>query len=274
MDHAMTKRQLQAAVEEQTTTGTPDLRREVAEGFLYAHSRLNANTSKTLEGASFLYALIELLSEKGVVTVDELDERKRVVGQRLAEELRRNGNGVMLQDPEYEKYSFRQSAEIDCESRVHLCKAACCRLPFALSKQDIREGVVRWSLGEPYLIDQGKDGYCVHLDRCASGCTIYEHRPVPCRGFDCRHDGRVWLDFENRIVNPAVEGADWPHCVTEEHPPQPSALGNPRHAGEAQAHTGRKTDALIQIGRPRPLTPALAPEKGERGVHSEGVLET
>lgn len=31
-----------------------NLRQEVAEGLLYAHSRLNANTSKTLETASFL----------------------------------------------------------------------------------------------------------------------------------------------------------------------------------------------------------------------------
>ena len=40
-----------------------DLRQEVAEGLLYAHSRLNANTGKTLEAASFLYALVELLSD-------------------------------------------------------------------------------------------------------------------------------------------------------------------------------------------------------------------
>jgi hypothetical protein len=31
-----------------------DLRQEVAEGLLYTHSRLNANTSKTLEASSFL----------------------------------------------------------------------------------------------------------------------------------------------------------------------------------------------------------------------------
>lgn len=186
------------------------LRQEVTDGMLYAHRRLNANTRKSLESASFLYALIELLSEKGLITIEELDDRQLVVGERLLEKYRREGVGTVLQDPEYDKYSFRQAAEVDCENRVHLCKAACCRIPFALSKQDIREGIVRWELGQPYMIDQCPDGYCAHLDRGACRCTIYDHRPVPCRGFGCRQDRRVWLDFENRIVNPAIERPDWP----------------------------------------------------------------
>ena len=117
-----------------------DLRQEVAEGLLYAHSRLNANTSKTLEAASFLYALVELLNERGLISIEELDERKRVVGQRLAEGLMAQGMGVALQEPEYDKYTFQEEAKVDCASLLHLCHAACCRLPFALSKQDIREG--------------------------------------------------------------------------------------------------------------------------------------
>ena len=60
------------------------LRNDVAAGLMYAHGRENANTSKVLEVASFSYALIELLMERGVISVEELDERKRQVGQRLA----------------------------------------------------------------------------------------------------------------------------------------------------------------------------------------------
>ena len=37
-----------------------ELRQQIAEGLLYTHSRLNANTSKTLEATAFLYALVEL----------------------------------------------------------------------------------------------------------------------------------------------------------------------------------------------------------------------
>ena len=138
------------------------------------------------------------------------------MGKRLAEQFKKKNMGAVLQDPEYDKYTFQDGTEIDCENRVHLCKAACCRLPFALSKQDIREGVVRWDLGEPYLIDQGEDGYCTHLDRGTCGCTIYKNRPVPCRGFDCRNDKRIWLDFENKIPNPDLNRPDWLEHVAQD----------------------------------------------------------
>jgi hypothetical protein len=192
-----------------------DLRQQIVQGLLYTHSRLNANTSRTLEATSFLYALIELLEEKGLISIAELDERKRVVGQRLVERLRQSGNGVMLQEPVYDKYTFEQTVQIDCENRLDLCKAACCRLPFALSKQDIHEGVVHWDLGQPYLIEQGADGYCNHMARDTCRCTVYAHRPVPCRAFDCRKDARIWRDFAQRIPNPALARPDWPHCLTE-----------------------------------------------------------
>ena len=190
---------------------SPDLRKEVAEGFLYAHSRLNSTTSKSLESASFLYALIELLNEKGWITIEELDERQHVVGQRLADQLRQQGTGVVLQTPEQDKYAFQGEAKIDCENRIHLCKAACCRLPFALSKQDVREGIVHWDLGQPYMIAHGDDGYCDHLERSTLHCKVREHRPVPCRAYDCRGETRIWLDFDKMIVNPDIQRPGWPY---------------------------------------------------------------
>jgi hypothetical protein len=56
---------------------------EIAGGLLYTHSRANANTSRILEAASFLYALIELLEEKGIISIEALDARKDVVAQRV-----------------------------------------------------------------------------------------------------------------------------------------------------------------------------------------------
>ena len=182
-----------------------EMREAVVRGFLYAHHRANANTSKTLEVTSFAYALIELLVEKGLLTVEELDERKRQVAERLAEKFRDNGMGVIRQEPEYDKYTFGDGVKIDCENRIHLCHAACCRLQFALSRQDVEEGVVKWDFARPYLIQQDKDGYCVHLEGKTCRCTIYEHRPVPCRAYDCRNDKRIWLDFEKKIVDPDLE---------------------------------------------------------------------
>ena len=195
----------------------PQLRQEVAGGLFYTHARLSQNTNKTLENSAFLYGLIELLQEKGLITNDELDERKKGVGERLIAQWKKQGLGVMLQDPEEDKYTFQGGVEIDCSERVHLCKATCCRLRFALSRQDIEEGTIKWDLGHPYLIAHGNDGYCSHMERGSCRCTVRESRPVPCRGYDCRQDKRIWLDFENRIVNPNIHRDDWPQCEVAAH---------------------------------------------------------
>ncbi len=181
------------------------LREEFVGGLLYCHDRENTNTSKTLEVTAFSYALIELLLNKGLITEEELNERKRQVAQRLVEKLKDDGTGVMLQQPEIDKYTFEGGAEIDCENRVQLCRAACCRLRFALSRQDLEEGIVKWELSRPYLIRRGADGYCGHLEGGSRSCTIYQQRPVPCRAYDCRGDKRIWADFENKVVSPELE---------------------------------------------------------------------
>lgn len=186
-------------------TPTERLRDELARGLLYLHSRANANTSKTLEVAAFAYALIELLSERGIIAIAEVDERKKVVGQRLVELFAEKGMGVALTKDEQDKYSYHNEVHIDCENRVHLCRASCCRLRFALSVQDVEEGSVKWDLGRPYMIRQGFDGYCHHFERQTQGCGIYNSRPVVCRGYDCRDDKRIWLDFEKKIINPDLE---------------------------------------------------------------------
>jgi Fe-S-cluster containining protein len=181
------------------------LRNDVAEGLMYSHSRENANTSKVLEVASFSYALIELLNERGVISIAELDERKRTVGQRLAEKFAEKGMGVALTDDEKDKYAYEGAVQIDCDQRIPLCRGACCRLRFALTVQDLEEGSVKWELGRPYMIRHDADGYCHHLERETNQCGIYDKRPIVCRSYDCRKDKRIWADFENRIVSPDLE---------------------------------------------------------------------
>jgi hypothetical protein len=180
-------------------------REEIAGGLLYCHSRINANTSKLLESSSFLYALVELLAEKGVLETGELESRKKEVASRLLDRFLSGGMGVAMQEGEADKYGFDGTVTIDCENRVHLCHAACCRMSFALSQQDVEEGIVKWDLARPYLIAQDSDGYCGHLDRTCNRCTIRAHRPLPCRGYDCRSDSRIWLDFERSVVNPDLD---------------------------------------------------------------------
>jgi len=186
------------------------LRKEVAEGLLYTHTRLNENSKTAVEAASFLYGLIDLLTEKGLIAVEELDERKKAIATRMVSNSRERGMGVLLQDPETDKYTTTETVDIDCENRLPLCHAACCRLPFALSKQDVYEGVVRWDLGQPYMIAQEANGYCTHLEHGSCHCTIRENRPLPCRAYDCSKGQKIWLDFEKRIINPDILRPGWP----------------------------------------------------------------
>jgi Fe-S-cluster containining protein len=108
------------------------------------------------------------------------------------------------------KYAYQSSAVIDCADRIPLCRASCCKLRFRLSHEDVEESVVRWNPRQPYHIEQGRDGACVHLDCMSRGCSIYTQRPLPCRAYDCRNDERIWLDFENRVINPAILEPGWP----------------------------------------------------------------
>lgn len=182
------------------------LRQEVVQGLLDSHVRANKNAGKALEIASFCYALIELLQEKGLLTLEELDARQKLVNSRLVKKFADQGIGVVaLQDFKQDKYAFQDEVTIDCANRIPLCQAACCRLDLALSKQDIEEGILKWELGKPYMIARDMEGYCRHLDRTTSRCTVWQHRPIPCRGYDCRNDERIWLDFDQGIVNPNLE---------------------------------------------------------------------
>jgi hypothetical protein len=192
-----------------------ELREEILGGLLYTHSRANSNTNRVLESASFLYALIELLSEKGIITIDALDERKTTVAERVKRRFLDKGMGVHLQESKRDKYTSPDSPVIDCENRVHLCKAACCRLWFPLSQQDVNEGIVKWDLRFPYIIAQDADGYCKHLDRAPCRCTVYQQRPLPCRAFDCRKDQRIWVDFDSKVVNPDLEALFQGHPSAE-----------------------------------------------------------
>jgi Fe-S-cluster containining protein len=197
-----------------TANGAAD-RREVADGFRYAHFRADANTGKLLEIASFLYAAIDLLNKKGLLDLAELDEHKKQAAANLVEKFAERGMGVVYQKPEYDKYAFEGETSIDCENRVHLCRAACCKLRFALSKQDVEEGIVSWDFSAPYLIARGAGGYCQHLDSEKKCCSVHAHRPTPCRAYDCRQDKRIWLDFENMRINPEIDDPDWPASIAE-----------------------------------------------------------
>lgn len=106
-------------------------------------------------------------------------------------------------DPGPDKYAATP-AEVPCAELMPICQARCCQeFTFALSTQDLDEGVVRWDYGRPYRIrKRASDSYCVHNDPASHGCTVHGQRPRVCRTYDCRKDPRIWADFEKRILAP------------------------------------------------------------------------
>jgi len=192
----------------------PARRDEMLRGLMYAHDRANANTSELEDAAAMLEAVVEVLVEAGLPP-ERLEQARAKAAERVRQRFVERGMAVARQDFDVPKREFPDGVRIDCENRIELCRAACCRLSVGLSSEDVREGILRWDVEMPYLLERGEDGWCVHMARGSCRCTVYDARPIPCRGFDCREDTRIWLDFEARIPNPAVADPNWPDSAQE-----------------------------------------------------------
>jgi len=156
----------------------------------------NEETSLRLE------ALIEELAARSAVDLRSLEARQELLRQRGRD---RRGDAEVDVGAREDKYAITELPPIDCEARLHLCRARCCTFTFPLSFQDLDERVVRWDYEHPYRIARNDNGYCVHNDAGRRTCTVYAHRPAVCRTYDCRTDPRVWLDFDKRIPAPLAE---------------------------------------------------------------------
>jgi Fe-S-cluster containining protein len=190
------------------------IERRLAQGLHFADMMGATNQQALLENQVLLHALTELLVSKGAIRLHELEERKKAVAEYFDERGRKPKVHLVVTDDKYEE---RHRMPVDCETRIHLCKGRCCKLWFALSVQDIEERIVRWNYAEPYAIARGEDGRCVHQERGGSyRCGVWENRPLICRTYTCRDDKRIWLDFDQRIINPDLEREDWPSTSAAE----------------------------------------------------------
>ncbi|HEY8285691.1 MAG TPA: YkgJ family cysteine cluster protein [Chloroflexota bacterium] len=182
-----------------------DDERQLAVGFGFCHNEINTLARQVVAASSQVGALASLLAERGLLSEEELESRQAEELKRLKAVLDREDFGVAVSSEFPDKYAIppEKLPDIDCEARLPLCRAACCSMRFALSTQDLDEGVVRWEYGQPYLIRHNPEvGRCVHQDPDTFHCGVYEKRPSVCRVYDCRKDARVWVDFEQRIINP------------------------------------------------------------------------
>jgi Fe-S-cluster containining protein len=147
-----------------------------------------------------LAQLVEILIRKGT-----LAEGHHRVFEVAAETATRTLKPRVRLRQYIDKYTMSGN-DIDCASRLHLCQARCCGFSFELTLQDLDEGRIAWEVAAPYLIRHERDGYCAHLDRENGHCREHAHRPAACRGYDCRGDARVWIDFDQRIPAPLPDG--------------------------------------------------------------------
>ena len=177
------------------------LRQELSGGLLYTHSRANANTSRILEAAAFLYALIDL-DEKGIITIAEADvgeswpsssaSRSASCTRAWASTSRTSATSITCQKPR----------EIDCAARIELCGPARCRMWFPLSRQDIDQGHRRdcstrtLPPGKPGLLQASGRGL-LSLDGLRPSSIALPDVRLP-------HRRRIgWIS--KRIINPDLE---------------------------------------------------------------------
>jgi Fe-S-cluster containining protein len=174
------------------------LERQVERGNLFAHTALSNNAERVNEAEAIVYGLTDLLIEKGAITADEVfGAASRVRGEMEAKG-ETIGPGVALRVDEDKEDSV---APVNCAERIHICKAVCCRLQFALSAEEVESGKVKWDLGRPYHIRQESTGYCAHNDPEKKSCRIYHDRPTVCRRYSCAKDERIWTNFEEMELN-------------------------------------------------------------------------
>ncbi len=95
--------------------------------------------------------------------------------------------------------------KVDCENRIHLCKAACCRIfNVGLTPTEVESERFEWDPHLPYSLLKNQYG-CVHLKRGGCTCAIYSDRPRICQTYSCANDKRIWVDFEGMALNPDLE---------------------------------------------------------------------
>lgn len=176
-----------------------ELERQVERGSLFTHTALSGLAQRTFETESIVLGLVDVLLGKAVIDEDGLTAAANEARDAMDERGETTLPGIQLRidSPEIEK----QTVEVDCAARMHVCHAICCKLNFALTASEIESGKVKWDLGRPYLIRHTEDGFCTHCADATGACGIYEDRPQICRAYSCAGDTRIWKDFDNMVLN-------------------------------------------------------------------------
>jgi len=178
-----------------------ELDRQMQRGSFFTQAVLQRTSQRVSEAEVILARVIDQLAGQGLVDPEALglvaDEPETEASDHAAPSVSWPVVAIR-EDPATEPAA---AEVVDCEARMPICRAVCCRLKFPLSAPEIEAGSVRWDLGHPYLIRHESDGYCTHLDRATHACGVYERRPGVCRTYSCAGDGRIWSDYDAMVLN-------------------------------------------------------------------------
>ena len=174
--------------------------RQVERASLFTHTALSENAEATREVASMTFALVDLLTDKGLISEMEVLGSARAVRDEMAARGEDSAPGVAFRvDPRVDPDD--EEVFVNCEERIPVCKAICCKLWFPLTVEEVEAGDVKWDLGMPYHIRQEETGFCTHLRDEPRGCGVYTDRPAICRRYTCADDERIWKDFDGMVLN-------------------------------------------------------------------------
>jgi Fe-S-cluster containining protein len=171
-----------------------ELERQVERGNVFAHAVLSEHASRAGENEAIIRGLVELLIEREVVQPQDLVAAVDAVRAETKSDIE-----IAIR---VDEEPIVPGPPVDCEARLHVCKAVCCRLRFPLSVEEVESGgPIKWDLGRPYFNRHGDDGYCHQSDGETRGCNVYDDRPAPCRQYSCVGDDRIWKDFDAMELN-------------------------------------------------------------------------
>jgi Fe-S-cluster containining protein len=188
-----------------------ELERQTEKGSLFTHTVLSQQIIRQNENDVFLYGLIDYLTDKGMVVPEDLKKYVETVKKEIVEkkEYANLGAAIRKDNEAIESTTF---VPVNCEERMPICKAVCCKLSFALSIEEIEVGKLKWELGKPYYIRHKSNGYCCHINNENKQCNVYENRPSVCKKYSCANDTRIWKNFDKMILN-----HEWiDECLSEE----------------------------------------------------------
>jgi Fe-S-cluster containining protein len=187
-----------------------ELERQLRHASFFTQASLEQHGQLASKLDVYVTSLVELLLDRGVIEADDLakvvDANRSAQAEQARAKYETNDGKlpawptIMVRHDDPDE-PIAPEIEVDCEARMHVCKAVCCSLPFPLSAAEIEAGDVRWDLGHPYVIRQNADGYCTHNHRDTGRCDVYHKRPGVCRGYSCAEDTRIWADFDNMVLN-------------------------------------------------------------------------